>query len=101
MVMRWLTENWKILSAIVYLLVCIVDFIAFPIFLMSEYTELHRIGNYKILYELFKDDPLTLQIIVSKRLSDWTPYTLRGAGLFHVSFGAILTGTVLNRKKKD
>ena len=30
---------------------------------------------------------------------EWVPFTLRGGGLFHLSFGAIITGSVIKGKK--
>ena len=44
------------------------------------------------------DNP-QLQMELMKKMTDHhNPYTLLGGGLFHLSFGAILTGSVLNRK---
>ena len=34
----------------------------------------------------------------------WAPYeplTLKGAGMFHLAFGALLTGSALSRKKEE
>jgi hypothetical protein len=43
-----------------------------------------------------------LQMELMRKMTDHhSPYTLIGGGLFHLSFGAILTGSVLNKKKKD
>lgn len=99
--MKWIGQNWKSLAAIIYLLVCILDFIVIPTFIIHRYTEIYTIENYRIIDELWGDEPMILQMLLNRKLSDWTPYTLRGAGMFHISFGAILTGTVLKKKKEE
>ena len=44
-------------------------------------------------------DNTQLQMELMRKMTDHhDPYTLMGGGLFHLSFGAILTGSVLNRK---
>lgn len=67
---------WRHYLAYVYMLVTIFDFIIFP-----------------ILWAIFtaKRGELT---------SAWSPLTLMGGGLFHLSFGAIL-GVSANAKAKE
>lgn len=67
---------WRHYLAYVYMLVTIFDFIVFP-----------------ILWAIFtaKRGELT---------SAWSPITLMGGGLFHLSFGAIL-GVSANAKAKE
>ena len=64
----WIQTRWRPATAIVYLIICIFDFIVFP-----------------VLWSLF------LMFSGSTELSlMWDPLTLKGAGMFHISFGAIL-----------
>ena len=63
---EWLQRKWRPAVAITYIVICSFDFILFPI---SWAIFLHVTGN---------------------NVSAWDPLTLKGAGLFHASFGAIL-----------
>ena len=63
---EWLQRKWRPAVAVTYIVICSFDFILFPI---SWAIFLHVTGN---------------------DVSAWDPLTLKGAGLFHASFGAIL-----------
>ena len=63
---EWLQRKWRPAVAVTYIVICSFDFILFPI---SWAIFLHVTGN---------------------NVSAWDPLTLKGAGLFHASFGAIL-----------
>jgi hypothetical protein len=41
------------------------------------------------------EDPLVQMEYLKKLVSQHEPFTLKGGGLFHLSFGAILTGSAL------
>lgn len=58
----WMTDAWRPIAAFVYLAVCAFDFIIAP-------------GLYIILHPDH----------------EWVPVTLAQSGLFHISFGAILS----------
>ena len=101
-VKNWLTadEGWKAMLATIYALICIFDFVVVPIWIglnrpSNEIIEqrLHQIHEHKMPPELSKQmiKPLNYQ---------HDPYTLKGGGLFHLSFGALLTGSALNKRKK-
>jgi hypothetical protein len=63
----WLQKRWRPLMAGMYLVVCTCDFVIFP-----------------VLWGI-------LQILGHGRVeTQWSPITLNGAGLFHMSMGAIL-----------
>ena len=64
----WLQTKWRPITAVVYLVICITDFILFP-----------------ILWSFF-----LYFIEATDKSIAWDPLTLKGAGLFHLSFGAIL-----------
>lgn len=65
---EWIQNRWRPITAIVYLIICVFDFMIFP-----------------VMWSLF------LHLTASPDLSiAWDPLTLKGAGMFHLSFGAIL-----------
>ena len=99
---NWLRKNdgWKSMLASVYAIICIFDFIVVPIWIglhrpsnASMDERLHQIHTHgmseSIASEMVK--PLTYQ---------HEPFTLKGGGLFHLSFGALLTGSAVSRGRK-
>ena len=63
----WMQKKWRPAMGWMYMLVCMADFVAFP-----------------ILWSL-------VQVIGGGRVeTQWSPITLQGAGLFHMAMGAIL-----------
>ena len=64
---KWLIISWKPMMGWSYMVTCIFDFIIAPVL-------------WSIVQVYFKGDVQ----------SQWSPLTLEGAGLFHISMGAIL-----------
>jgi len=63
----WMNSKWRPAMGWMYMLVCVTDFVLFP-----------------ILWSL-------VQVIGGGRVeTQWSPITLQGAGLFHMAMGAIL-----------
>jgi hypothetical protein len=63
----WMNSKWRPAMGWMYMLVCISDFVLFP-----------------ILWSL-------VQVIGGGQIhTQWSPITLQGAGLFHMAMGAIL-----------
>jgi hypothetical protein len=63
----WMNSKWRPAMGWMYMLVCISDFVLFP-----------------ILWSL-------VQVIGGGQVhTQWSPITLQGAGLFHMAMGAIL-----------
>ena len=63
----WMNNKWRPMMGWMYMLVCTMDFVAFP-----------------ILWSI-------VQVIGGGRVeTQWSPITLQGAGLFHMAMGAIL-----------
>jgi uncharacterized membrane protein len=62
----WLNRKWRPAMGWLYFVVCITDFIVFP-----------------ILWTLY-------QTSITGVVTAWDPITLKGAGLFHMAMGAIL-----------
>ena len=62
----WLDRKWRPAMGWMYLVVCVTDFLIFPI--------LHA----------------WLQVKFGTPTLEWNPLTLKGGGLFHVAMGAVL-----------
>jgi hypothetical protein len=63
----WMNTKWRPAMGWMYMLVCITDFVIFPI--LWSLIQVHGDGKVE---------------------SQWQPITLQGAGLFHIAMGAIL-----------
>ena len=46
------------------------------------------------------EDPLVQMEYLKKLVSQHEPFTLQGGGLFHLAFGALLTGSVVGKDKE-
>ena len=89
-------EGWKTVLAAVYAVICMVDFVIMPIVITSA-----KGAGLKefIANELRNFDP-AIQIQLLQAISkDYAPFTLQGAGVFHLAFGALLTGSALSKSK--
>lgn len=73
----WINKKWRPAMGWMYLLCCVADFVIFPIL-------------WSILQALSK----------GQVTSQWQPVTLQGAGLFHISMGAIIGVTAYGRTKE-
>jgi len=73
---NWINNRWRPMMGWMYFVVCITDFILFP-----------------IMWALFKAS-------VGEPVTAWDPLTLQGAGLFHVAMGAILGVTAWSRGRE-
>lgn len=73
----WINRKWRPAMGWMYMVVCITDFVIFPVL-------------WSVLQALSKGQ-VTAQ---------WQPVTLMGAGLFHISMGAILGIAVYGRTRE-
>lgn len=65
-----MSKKWRPMMAIMYMMVCIFDFIVFPImFTVVQFWETQAAND---------------------AFRQWNPLTLLGGGLFHVAMGAVL-----------
>jgi hypothetical protein len=62
----WMNSKWRPMMGWMYMLVCTMDMVVFP-----------------ILWSL-------LQTVTHTPITQWNPLTLQGAGLFHIAMGAVL-----------
>ena len=62
----WMNSKWRPMMGWMYMLVCTMDMVVFPVMWS--------------LLQTFTHTPIT----------QWNPLTLQGAGLFHIAMGAVL-----------
>ncbi len=73
----WMQKKWRPMMAIMYMVVCVFDFIIFPImFTIVQFWETQAAND---------------------AFRQWQPITLVGAGLFHMAMGAVLGITAWSR----
>jgi len=75
---KTLRGMWRPMMAWLYILICFCDFVVFP-----------------ILWNMAQVSFLKTIVITG-----WTPLTLQGGGLFHISMGAILGVTAYGRTQE-
>lgn len=90
---RWF--NWRALAGYVYLSICLFDFVVMPalVYMSNQETK-------NVIIELLQartEHSFVLDMIDRVEEGQWHPVTLIGGGLFHISFGAILTGVAVTR----
>jgi hypothetical protein len=87
----WLNRSWRPAAAVVYLAICLFDFIIAPAFMGFKSANLAQMASS------LKDlDPSIATALIQNR-TPWQPLTLQGSGLFHIAFGAILGVTAWTR----
>ena len=83
------TMRWRWTALILYLMICFYDFMFVPIWFGLNRPELSTF--IEILNTV--EDPLIQLELMKKMTGQHNPFTLMGGGLFHLAFGAILTGS--------
>jgi hypothetical protein len=85
-----INEFWQAIAALVYLFICVFDFVAMPIAIEAVNSKpipqdivamVEKVNNEKVQLEV-------IQNFSEKRT--WNPLTLIGGGIFHLAFGAIV-----------
>jgi len=90
------TMAWRWTALIVYLLICFYDFLFCPIWWglnrpdISQFMEIINSTQ----------EPMVQMELMKKLTGQHSPFTLLGGGLFHLSMGAILTGSAIASGKK-
>ena len=72
----WMNAKWRPMMGWIYMLTCVTDFILFP-----------------VLWSI-------LQAVMKQPVTAWQPITLQGAGLFHLSMGAIIGVAAFGRTQE-
>jgi hypothetical protein len=73
----WIQKKWRPMMAMMYMIVCVFDFIVFPIMFTGV-----QFWEFEAANDAFRQ---------------WNPITLGGGGLFHVAMGAVLGVTAWSR----
>tara|TARA_R110000850_G_scaffold174952_1_gene300512 strand:+ start:293 stop:571 length:279 start_codon:yes stop_codon:yes gene_type:complete len=90
-------DYWRWTALIVYLVICIYDFMVVPIYYGFARMGLDLADYMGHIQEI--EDPMVQMEYLKKLVSQHEPFTLKGGGLFHLAFGALLTGSALGKKK--
>ena len=90
-------HKWRWTALIVYLVICIYDFMVVPIYYGVARMGLNLADYMSHLQEI--EDPLVQMEYLKKLVSQHERFTLKCGGLFHLSFGAILSGSVFGSNK--
>jgi len=88
-------EGWKTMLALIYAIICLFDFVIVPILWNYNRREALEMANI-----IAHDPSLNGEIAVDMLKSLFRthiPYTLQGAGMFHLAFGALLTGSAISK----
>lgn len=93
---EWHQKMWLPAAAGVYLIICIFDFIIMPVYVAAHNSRVETIIFQKIDKEAITTISESL-IKGNQALKQWNPLTLMGAGMFHLAFGALLTGGAVTR----
>ena len=88
------TMTWRWTALIIYLLICFYDFMFVPI-----WYGLNRPNITAFMDVVNSTDNTLVQLeLLTKLTGQHSPFTLMGGGLFHLAFGAILTGSAFASK---
>ena len=88
--------NWHWTALTVYLVICVFDFMVVPMWFGFMRPDYHT-----FLEEGRMIDDTMIQLELMKKLTQHhSPYTLQMGGLFHLAFGALLTGSAFGVGKK-
>ena len=89
------TMTWRWAALSVYLLICFYDFLFVPV-----WYGLNRPNIEQFMEIINSTEHVLVQMELMQKLTgQHTPFTLMGGGLFHLAFGAILTGSAVGMKK--
>jgi hypothetical protein len=91
-------EGWKTIMAVVYAIICLVDFVIMPMAITA--FKGHGLQDF-IINNLRTFDPTIQTQILQVIAKEYTPITLQGAGVYHLAFGALLTGSALSKSKTE
>jgi len=97
---HWLQkeEGWKSMMAVIYAIICIFDFIIVPSFMgMVQKSAVETLD----MAQLVLLDPAVQIQLLQSLVVQHEPFTLRGAGMFHLAFGALLTGSAISKIKGE
>ena len=89
------TQRWRWTALSVYLLICFYDFLFVPVWYGLNRPDISQFMDIINATE----DTLVQMELMKKLTRQHNPFTLMGCGLFHLAFGAILTGSAIGSNK--
>ena len=95
--MNKIKQNWRPMAAVIYLIICIFDFIIMPIYTFEDATQSKDLFAQVYQLENYQSQVAAINALSELRGREWSPLTLGGGGMFHLSFGALLTGAAVTR----
>ena len=90
------TMTWRWTALLIYLLICFYDFMFCPIWYGLNRPD---ISQFMLIINS-TTEPMVQMELMKKLTGQHQPFTLMGGGLFHLAFGAILTGSAFAEKGK-
>ena len=85
---------WRWTALSVYLVICLYDFMVVPIWYGLNGPDL---ATFIEILNTVKDPLIQLELM-KKMTGQHNPFTLMNGGIFHLAFGAILTGSTFGLK---
>jgi hypothetical protein len=93
---KWYQSVWLPFAAGTYIIICIFDFMVMPVYVAAHNSKIEA----RVFAQLEGKDIATFATAISQTAQatkQWNPLTLLGAGMFHMAFGALLTGGAVTR----
>lgn len=93
---KWYQQVWLPFAAATYIAICIFDFMVMPVYVAAHNSRIES----RVFESLEGKDIATFATTISQTAQatkQWNPLTLLGAGMFHMAFGALLTGGAVTR----
>lgn len=94
---QWYKKIWRPMMAFVYAGIVVFDFVVMPIIIESSNSAISNQQAVELALK-FQDSTAQVQSLQSFTVKrSWNPLTLMGGGMFHLAFGALLTGAAVTR----
>lgn len=93
---NWMADRWRPGLAFVYSVICIFDFIVVPVWIGTT-----RLPLVELLPMVDSMPAEAKKQVLEYAFRTHVPYTLQNAGLFHLAFGALLTGAAITKDRNS
>lgn len=82
----WISKNWRACAAVAYLIICLFDFIIMPLIVFFAHDSFMAMTK-----EIAGLPPEVQRVALDRILGPWQPLTLGCNGIFHISFGSLIS----------
>lgn len=93
---KWYQAVWLPFAAATYIIICIFDFMIMPVYVAAHNSRVETMV-FKTLEAKDAAEFADTLAKTNQAQRQWNPLTLMGAGMFHLAFGALLTGGAVTR----